>query len=97
MRVDMLLPTGWLNMRLDLFYEIGFRLGAYQLVYYFTALDKEDGGDAGDAIVNRQLRIMVYIDFPYIDPAIVFFGQLFDDRSDRAAGSAPFSPKVYNG
>jgi hypothetical protein len=52
-RVDMLLPNGCLDMRLDLLYEIGFRLGAYQFVNYFAALDKQDGGDAGDTIVDR--------------------------------------------
>jgi hypothetical protein len=82
-------------MRLDLLYEVGFRLCAYQLVYNLTTLDKKDSGDAGDAIVDRQLRVMVDIDLTYIDLAVVFFGQFFNDWSDGATRTTPFSPKVY--
>lgn len=82
-------------MRLDLLYEVGFRLRAYQLVYHLATLDEEDSRDAGDAIVYRQLRIMVDIDLTYIDLAVVFFGQLFNDWPDGATRTTPFCPKVY--
>ncbi len=40
-------------MRFDLFDEIGFRLCAYQFVDNLAALDEQDGGDAGDAVIDR--------------------------------------------
>jgi len=58
-------------MRLDLLYEVGFGLSANQLVYYLTILDEKYGGDAGNAIVNGQLRIVVNIHLAYIDLAVV--------------------------
>jgi len=84
-------------VRFDLLYEVGFRLSTYELVYYLTVLDEEDSGDAGDAIVDGKLGIVVHVDFTYIDLICIFFGQFLDDGSDCATGSTPFSPKVYYG
>jgi len=84
-------------MRFDLFDEIGFRLCAYQFVDYLAAFDEQDGGDAGNTVIDRQLRIVVYIDFPYIDLSVIFFGQFFDNRSDSATRAAPFCPEIDYG
>src|SRR6185437_3676657 len=83
-----------LEVRLDLLDEVGFWLRADQFVDNLAALDEQDGGDAGDAVVYGQLRIMVDIDLPDVDSAVVFLRQFFDDGSDRAAGTAPFRPKI---
>ena len=76
-------------MRFDLLYEVGFRLRAYQFINHFAALDEKDSGDAGYAVIDRQLRIMVYIDLPNVDTAIIFFGQFLYDGTDCPARSAP--------
>ncbi len=81
-------------MRFDLLYEIGFWLSTYQFVHHFAALDKKDGRNAGNTVVDRQLRVVVNIYFAHIDLTVVFFGKFFNDRSDRAAGSAPFCPEI---
>lgn len=60
-------------MRFDLLYEVGLGLSADQLVYYLTILYEKYGGDAGNAIVNGQLRVMVNIHLTYIDLAVIFF------------------------
>jgi hypothetical protein len=84
-----------LNMGFDLFDEVRLGLCAYELVHYFASLDEQDGGDAGDPIVDGQLRVMVDIHFAYIDLSMIFFGQFFDHRSDSAARAAPFRPEIH--
>lgn len=60
-------------MRFDLLNEVGLGLSANQLIDYLTVLDEQDSGDAGNAIVNGQLRVVVDIYFTYIDLAVIFF------------------------
>src|ERR1700761_8135244 len=86
-----------LEMRFDLLNEVGFGLCSNQLVYNFPTLDKEDSGNAGDTIVYGQLRIVIDINLSYIDLAVVFLGQFFNDGTDSATGPAPFCPEVYDG
>jgi len=60
-------------MRFDLLHEVGLGLSANQLIYYLTILDEKYGGDAGNAIVNGKLRIVVNIHLTYIDLVGIFF------------------------
>src|ERR1700722_9625440 len=83
-------------MRLYLLDKVGFRLCAYEFVHYLSAFDEQNGGNAGNAIVDRKLGGMIDIDLAYIDLAIVFLRQFFNDRADRAARTTPFSPEVNN-
>src|SRR5882762_12044770 len=83
-------------MGLDLLNEVGLGLSANQLIYYLATLDEKDRRNAGDAIINGELRVVVYIHLSYIDLAVIFFRKFFDHGSDGATRSTPFSPKIYN-
>ncbi len=87
----------FLNVRFDLFYKIGFWLCTDQFVHYLPAFDEENGRYGSDAIVHGYFGIVVNIQFPHVYLAIVLLAQFFNDRPDRAAGSAPFRPEIDNG
>ena len=63
----------YLYVRFDLFYEVGLGLSANQLVNDLAVLYEQDSGNAGYAIVDGQLRVVVDIHFTYVDLAIIFF------------------------
>ena len=69
------------------------------LVYHLAFLVKEQqGGNVADAVFNTQFITLVNVILADDSTISIGFGQILDDRSDAAAGTAPGSPEVnHNG
>lgn len=83
-------------MLLDLFHEVGLRLGANQLVYHFAIFNEQDSRNGSNAVIDGDLWVVVHVHFTYIHFLRILFGEFFNNGSDSAARSTPFSPKVNN-
>ncbi len=59
------------------FIQYRFRHRTDLFIYYFSAFYKQDSWYRSNAIVNTQIRILIYIYLTYINAAVIFFGQLF--------------------
>ena len=75
--------------------DLGFRDGARELVDRLPLLEKNDLRNAADLEGQGQVLIFVGVDLGQQEGSGVFFGQLFQDGTQAAAGTAPGSPEVH--
>src|SRR5208337_2050332 len=74
--------------------DVVLRPVADELFHNLPVLEDEQGGNAGDFVAHWRGAVAVNIHFADLDFALIFAGELFDDRSDRAAGTAPGGPEI---
>src|SRR5690606_29422024 len=55
---------------------------------------QEHGGHRPDLECRGQLLLLVHVDLGQLERAVVFAGELFQDRAQGLAGAAPFGPEV---
>ena len=79
---------------LYLFFQCVFSCSTDLFVCKFAIFEKEKGRDVPDAILHREVAILVYIAFTNDNLAVKFFCQLLNVGSDHFAWSAPRSPKI---
>src|SRR5690606_1274810 len=63
-------------------------------VHQLSALDQEHGRDRADLERARDLRLLLGIDLGQQEGAVVVGRELFQDRPQRLARTAPFGPEV---
>lgn len=69
-------------------------LGSDHLGYHLTLPEDQEGWNATDAELHRQVLLDVYVDLPDGGLADVLVRQFIEDRSDHPAGATPFGPKI---
>lgn len=85
---------GLSEVPIDEFGDSLLRNRADQLSDALPILEDEQSGDAHDAETTREFGLIVHVDLEDLGSAIVFRGDLFDERRDRSARAAPFGPEV---
>jgi hypothetical protein len=60
-----------------------------------TVLEHDHGRDALDAVAQSVLVVLIGVDLRHDDLVLVVVGDLFENRSNHATGSAPGSPEVH--
>src|SRR5690606_15962575 len=70
------------------------RCGSHYLVHDLSIFYKKNGRDAADSKFDGKFRIVVYVYFANECFAFIILGEIFDDRADHFARSAPFSPEI---
>ena len=86
--------TDGLQQFVELSLEVAFGDGTYVLAYEFATLEEEDCRDVAYAILGSNVVVLLYVALAYNNLAVVFLGELRNDRSNHAARTAPCSPKV---
>ncbi len=84
-------------MRIDLLDENLFRGRADDLLTDRPALEEKEGGNAVDAVLLGQLRLLIDVDFDDLDLVGQFTGDFIKKRGDHLARTTPFGPKVDDG
>ena len=79
----------------DFAFEGAFGEGADDLVDRLAVLEKDEGGDAADAVLHGNVGVVVHVDFGDVELAVVFEGEVVDGGGDHFAGAAPFGPEVH--
>ena len=87
--------TPVLQQGLDLLFQYGLGLCAYQLANLLSVLEEQDGGDVADAELYCQLFVLLDVAFADDDLAVILLGKFADDRSQHAARTAPCCPEIY--
>src|SRR5271156_1710090 len=72
-----------------------FRNVTHDLFLHLPALEHQQGRDAAHAITHGRSAVVVDVHLADFHSALIVLGQLFNDRSDRAARTAPTRPEVY--
>jgi len=80
---------------LYLFVENTLRGGANLLIHHLAVLDEEHTRDAGNAIVDREVWVLVHIHLAYIYLAVIFFRKGVNRRAEGKARAAPWRPEIY--
>jgi hypothetical protein len=75
--------------------HLAFGQRAHEAVHRLAVLHQDDRGDAADAEGAGQLLLVVGVDLRQLEAAAVLHLQLFQDRADGLAGSAPGRPEVH--
>src|SRR5258706_7064334 len=73
-----------------------FRLGvnAYQLVNDFSAFKEKETRNSGNPASSGYLCIVIRVQFPHFDFAVIFLGEFVHQRRQHAARAAPGRPKI---
>src|SRR6185503_2211244 len=74
--------------------EILFAAEANDLVHNFAAFEDQERWNGMDLVLQCEVLIVIHIHFPNANFSIVLGRELVENRSDRAARTAPLSPKV---
>lgn len=77
-------------------FQFGFGHHARDLINHFAIFKKDKGRYGFDAEFSRRDGVVINIAFGEFDLITVGFRQLFDDRADGFAWTAPWCPKVHN-
>src|SRR5229473_3381322 len=60
-----------------------------------AVLEQHQRRDTADAELRRHALVLIHVDLGDLQPALVFPGDLVEDRRDGLAGAAPFGPVVH--
>src|SRR6266404_461412 len=74
--------------------EIAFATQADNLVGDLALAKQEQSGNGPNAIFGGESLFVVNIDFYDLDAALVFLGQLVEDRANHLTRTAPFGPEI---
>ena len=74
--------------------QLAFRHRAGETIDDLPALDQEYGGDRADLEGGGDFLFLVHVDFGKTEGAVVFAGQLFQDRAKGLARPAPGGPEI---
>ena len=86
---------GWLDAVLrEELAQLAFRQRALESVDRLAALDEHHGRDRADLERRAEFLFLVDVDLREPERAVVFGGELFEDRPERLARSAPRRPEV---
>ena len=69
---------------------------ANALVYDLASFEEEDGRDVAHSVFHTDVSVVVDVDFANDGTSVIIVCQFLDNRSNHAARSAPFGPKVDN-
>ena len=87
-------PTGRADVPVEQGLDGWFRLQAYELVYHLALVDEQDGRNAPDLEMRRQLRLLLGVDLGKDEAAFVVVCNTIEQRHQRAAGAAPGGPEI---
>src|SRR3954468_18860821 len=74
--------------------QLRLRRRADQLIRDLAVLEEEQGGDAHHVVLLRDILMRVDVELADLQLALVFGGELVDERRDGAAGPAPGGPEI---
>src|SRR5438309_1005954 len=60
-----------------------------------AVLEQHQRRDAADAEFSRHALVLIHVDLGDLQPALVFLGDLVEDRRDGLAGAAPLGPVIH--
>ena len=84
-----------LEQRLELLFYYCLLGCAHEAVYQFATLEEEDGRYIAHAIVGSDVIVFLDVTLTHHKTAVVLFGQLRYNGSQRAARSALCSPQIH--
>src|SRR3954465_11073803 len=65
------------------------------LLDYLAALEEEQRRDPTDAELERGVGVLIDVELPHDDLAVVIAGELVDRRREPLAGAAPLRPEIH--
>ena len=74
--------------------QILFTAKPHQLFGDLALFEKQQRGNRAYPVLSGQFLVLVNIDLTNAYLAIVLFGELVEDRPERFARTAPFSPEI---
>src|SRR5512139_2608141 len=78
--------------------ELEFQLApaaqTHHLLGDLAVLEEKERGDGLDLVLHGQILVLVNVDLSDSDTAVVLDGEFVQDRHERLAGAAPFSPEI---
>ena len=75
-------------------FEILLALQSDYSVHDLAVLEEEQGGDGVDAILDREILVVVDVHLADLHLAVVLSGEFVKDWGDHFAGATPFGPEI---
>lgn len=74
--------------------ELFLRLGTNNPLDHLSILEDHERGDRHDPVLDRELLVVIGVEFADLQAAGVLGGQFLDDWRHHLAGAAPGGPKI---
>ena len=75
--------------------EVALAARADNLLGDLALVEQQQRGDGADAVLRGERLLLVNVDLADFHLAVVFVGELVEQRRDHFARTAPFGPEIH--